>query len=71
MKELEASRQKLRKQIDEKNNKLSIKNTQKPQTAKSLKASDLKLGDSVKILSMGLKGTVSSLPANNKANSLI
>ena len=67
MKELEASRQKLRKQIDEKNNKLSIKNTQKAPASKSLKPSDLKLGDSVKILSMGLKGTVSSLP-DHKGN---
>ncbi|MCI9296698.1 MAG: endonuclease MutS2 [Lachnospiraceae bacterium] len=62
MKELEASRQKLRKKIDDKNSKLSLKNTPKPDTSKALKASDLKLGDSVKILSMGLKGTVSSLP---------
>lgn len=67
MKELEASRQKLRKQIDEKNNKLSIKNTQKAPASKNLKPSDLKLGDSVKILSMGLKGTVSSLP-DHKGN---
>ncbi len=62
MKELEASRQKLRKKIDDKNSKLSLKNTPKPDASKALKASDLKLGDSVKILSMGLKGTVSSLP---------
>lgn len=61
MKELEASRQKLRKQIDDKNSKLTVK-TPKPQNAKPLRASDLKLGDAVKILSMGLKGTVSSLP---------
>ncbi len=67
MKELEASRQKLRKKIDEKNNRLSIKNTQKVPASKTLKASDLKLGDSVKILSMGLKGTVSSLP-DHKCN---
>lgn len=70
MKELEASRQKLRKQIDEKNEKLSIRNTQKPSVSKSLKASELKLGDSVKILSMGLKGTVSSLP-DHKGNLFI
>ena len=62
MKELEASREKIRKQIDEKNNRLSLKKTPKPQSTKPLKASDLKLGDAVKILSMGLKGTVSSLP---------
>ncbi len=70
IKELEASRQKLRKKIDDKNSKLSIKNTQKPQTSRTLKASDLKLGDSVKILSMGLKGTVSSLP-DHKGNLFI
>lgn len=67
MKELEASRQKLRKQIDEKNNRLSVKNIAKPQNIKPLKASDLKLGDTVRILSMGLKGTVSSLP-DHKGN---
>lgn len=67
MKELEASRQKLRKKIDEKNNKLSIKNEKASPNAKTLKASDLKLGDAVKILSMGLKGTVSSLP-DHKGN---
>lgn len=67
MKELEASRQKIRRQIDEKNNRLTIKNTPKPEPSKALKASDLKLGDAVKILSMGLKGTVSSLP-DHKGN---
>ena len=70
MKELEASRQKLRKQIDDKNDKLSIKAAPKPQNAKGVKASDLKLGDSVKILSMGLKGTVNSLP-DHKGNLFI
>ena len=67
MKDLEASRQKLRKQIDEKNSKLSIKHTPKPENAKPLKASDVKPGDAVKILSMGLKGTVSSRP-DHKGN---
>lgn len=67
MRELEASRQKLRKQIDDKNNRLSVKNTPGPQNAEVVKASDLKLGDAVKILSMGLKGTVSSLP-DHKGN---
>lgn len=66
MKELEASRQKLRRQIDDKNSRLTVK-TPKPQNAKPLQASDLKLGDTVKILSMGLKGTVSSLP-DHKGN---
>lgn len=67
MKELEASRQKLRKQIDEKNSKLSVKHTLKPENAKPIKASDIKPGDAVKILSMGLKGTVSSRP-DHKGN---
>lgn len=70
MKDLEASRQKLRNQIDEKNKKLSLKNAPKPQASKALKASDLRLGDAVKILSMGLKGTVSSLP-DHKGNMFV
>lgn len=69
MKELEASRQKLRKQIDDKNSRLSTK-APKPQNAKPLQASDLKPGTAVKILSMGLKGTVCSLP-DNKGNLFI
>lgn len=60
IKELEKSRQKVRDKISEKNDKLSLKND-KP-THKVLKPNQLKLGDSVKIVSMGLKGTVSSLP---------
>ena len=68
MKDLEQSRQKLRKKIDEKNNKISIgAAAKKPAPSSTLKATDLKLGDSVKILSMGLKGTVSSLP-DHKGN---
>ena len=67
IKDLEASRQKLRKQIDEKNSRLSIGNAPKPQGMAPLKSADLKLGDAVKILSMGLKGTVSSLP-DHKGN---
>ena len=70
MKELEASRQKLRKQIDDKNNRLSIKAEPKPRNAGGVKASDLKPGDAVKILSMGLKGTVNSLP-DHKGNLFI
>jgi len=66
MKELESARQKIRGQINEKNSKLSIK-TAAENTGGGLKASDLKLGDSVKILSMGLKGTVNSLP-DHKGN---
>lgn len=60
MKDLEKSRQKVRDKITEKNEKLSLK-ANKP-THRLLKPNQIKLGDSVKVVSMGLKGTVSSLP---------
>lgn len=60
MKDMEKLRTKVRDKITEKNTKLSS-NESKP-THKVLKSSQLKLGDSVKVVSMGLKGTVSSLP---------
>ena len=60
MKELEKSRQKVRDKISEKNDKLALKNN--TPTHKVLKPNQIKLGDSVKVVSMGLKGTVSSLP---------
>ncbi|MDD6810445.1 MAG: endonuclease MutS2 [Lachnospiraceae bacterium] len=63
MKDLENSRQKVRDKISEKNAKLSLK-SEKP-THKVLKPNQIKLGDSVKVVSMGLKGTVSSLPDRN------
>ena len=44
---------------------LTLKTEKKPK--KELKAKDLKIGDSVKVLSMNLKGTVSTLP-NDKGN---
>ena len=63
MKELERSRQKVRDKISEKNDRLSLK-SDKP-THKVLKPGQIRPGDSVKIISMGLKGTVSSLPDKN------
>ena len=63
IRELEKSRQKVRDKISEKNTKLAIKND-KP-THKVLKPNQIKPGDSVKVVSMGLKGTVSSLPDKN------
>lgn len=60
IKELEKSRQKVRDKISEKNSKLTLKEN-KP-THKVLKPNQIKLGDSVRVISMGLKGTVSSLP---------
>ena len=61
MKDLEQVRQKLRSNIDDKNSKLSVAAKDKPK-APALKPEQLKKGDAVRIVSMGLKGTVSSLP---------
>ena len=63
IKELEKSRQKVRDEISEKNTKLALKND-KP-THKVLKPNQIRPGDSVKVVSMGLRGTVSSLPDKN------
>ena len=60
MKDLEKARSGLRDKINQKNEKLAMK-AEKPK-GKELKPNQLKLGDTVKILSMGLKGTVNSLP---------
>ena len=65
IKTLEQKRQKVRDKINEKNAKLSLK-TEEPKK-KTLDPAKLKKGDSVKVLSMGLKGTVSTLP-DNKGN---
>ena len=65
MKDLEHSREKVRGKISEKNEKLSLKTSQPER--QQLKANQLKLGDSVKIVSMGLKGTVNSFP-DSKGN---
>lgn len=64
IRELEKKRQKVRDKISEKNEKLSLKNsiTQKQSAKKTLDPKKLKKGDSVKIVSMGLKGTVNTLP---------
>lgn len=69
LKDLEKSREKVRGKINEKNDKLALKNKEvKPK--KQLKPEELKKGDNVKIVSMGLTGTVSSLP-DNKGNLFI
>ena len=64
IKELERKRQKVRDQINRKNENLSQKANHKSQNnqAKALDPKKLKKGDSVKILSMGLKGIVNTLP---------
>ncbi len=63
MRELEQRRQKLRDKINEKNSNLSMhKNGSAQPDRKTVDPAKLKKGDTVKILSMGLQGTVSSLP---------
>ena len=63
IKELEKKRQKVRDKINEKNGKLALGNTQKkPSGQKTVDPKKLKKGDSVKIISMNLKGIVNTLP---------
>ena len=65
IRELEKKRQKVRDKINEKNAKLSLNGSNqaaKQPAKKELDPKKLKKGDAVKILSMGLKGTVSTLP---------
>ncbi len=66
LKDLEKTRDRLRGEIGKKNEKLALK-TQEPKKGRQIKPEQLKIGDSVKILSMGLNGTVSSLP-DHKGN---
>ena len=60
MKDLEKARTKVREKITEKNTKLASSEA-KP-THKILKPSQIKPGDMVKVTSMGLKGTISTMP---------
>ena len=63
IKELEKKRQKVRDKINEKNGKLALGNNQKkPANQKTVDPKKLKKGDSVKIISMNLKGIVNTLP---------
>lgn len=57
--EMEKERAALRDKLGEADSKLAIK---KKKTGKKHKAGDFRLGDSVHVISLGLKGTVSSLP---------
>lgn len=57
--DMERERERLRKKIASTNTKMTLE-TQKP--AKQHKPSDFKLGESVKVLSMNLTGTITSLP---------
>ena len=63
IKELEKKRRKVRDKINEKNGKLALGNNQKkPANQKTVDPKKLKKGDSVKIISMNLKGIVNTLP---------
>lgn len=69
LKDLEKTRERLRGEIGKKNEKLTV-NTQKPSGGQKPKPEQIKVGDHVKILSMGMSGTVSSLP-DHKGNLFI
>lgn len=64
IRELEKKRQKIRDKITDKNEKLSFKNnsSQKQSDKKAIDPKKLKKGDTVRIVSMGLKGIVNTLP---------
>ena len=64
-KELEAERTKLREKLDKVDKNLSLKNEKGPK--KTISPEKLKIGDGVKVLTMNLNGTVSSLP-NSKGD---
>ena len=59
--EMEKHRQELRKKMSGAEKKMAMKKAEAP-AGKKLSPKDLHLGDAVKVLSMNLKGTVSSLP---------
>ena len=59
-KKMEQERAKLREKMSGLEKDMGIKASKKPK--KELTAKDLRIGDSVKVLSMNLKGTVSTLP---------
>ncbi len=67
IKALEKKRQKVRDKISEKNAKLTLSSGPAQPKQKSLDPAKLKKGDAVKVISMGLKGTVSTLP-DSKGN---
>ena len=62
IRDLEKKRQKVRDKINEKNQKLALKPGTGQEKKKTLDPAKLKKGDGVKVLSMGLNGTVSTLP---------
>ena len=67
-KDLEAHRSNLGKKLKKAEEKISYENTKKPKKQHSAK--DFKLGDSVNVVSMGLKGTITALP-NSKGDAMV
>ncbi|MBP3352628.1 MAG: endonuclease MutS2 [Lachnospiraceae bacterium] len=67
IKALEKKRQKVRDKISEKNAKLTLSSGPAQPKQKTLDPAKLRKGDAVKVISMGLKGTVSTLP-DSKGN---
>ena len=65
--EMEKERERIRKQLSKTENKNRL---EKKKPSKAYKASDFHLGDSVKVLSMNLTGTVHSLP-DTKGNLMV
>ena len=61
-KDMEKERGKLREKMSTVDKKLSAKNAASKKSHKQLTAKDLHIGDSIKVLSLNLKGTVSTLP---------
>ena len=61
-KDREKERGKLREKMSTVDKKLSAKNAAPKKSHKQLTAKDLHIGDSIKVLSLNLKGTVSTLP---------
>ena len=64
-KDMEKERGKLREKMSTVDKKLSAKNAAPKKSHKQLTAKDLHIGDSIKVLSLNLKGTVSTLPDAN------
>ncbi len=62
MQELERARTGIGQKVSDKNKAIAQKKEKPKETHPILKESQLKLGESVKIVSMGLKGTISSKP---------
>ncbi|MFQ8688430.1 MAG: endonuclease MutS2 [Blautia sp.] len=60
-KDIEQNRQDLRKKMSKLEKNMVLKQ-QKPRSGKKLRPCDLSIGDSVRVLSMNLKGTVSTRP---------